>query len=163
MLPCLLLEVFVVEVQVDLFYRLWDERGVVNEFTELGADVGRDGVLEIAAEFAYSELVLTQVDLLLVVDVVDSRKEELHEIALLLDSIDFFLNCIQLLINLLKKQVFDARRHVDSLPLVVFQFYRGTFLLVMSFRHKIVELFDPFGDDSQDTWGFHKEDPVLDL
>lgn len=94
MLLCLLLEVFVFEIQFDFVSFLKDEGGIVDKFTELRADVGRYSVFEIAAEFPNPELILTQVCLLLIVNVVNTRKEQFHEIALLLYFIDFFLYCL---------------------------------------------------------------------
>lgn len=64
MLPGLLLEVLIVELQYFLVYFLGDEKQVVHDLAELRAYIRRDGIFEVAAILSDTQLILTQVYLL---------------------------------------------------------------------------------------------------
>lgn len=64
MLPGLLLEVLVIEFQYFLVDLLGDEKQVVHDLAELRAYIRRDGIFEVTAILADTQLILTQVYLL---------------------------------------------------------------------------------------------------
>lgn len=69
MLPRLLLEVLVIELQHFFIDFLRYEKQIIDDLAELRAHIRRNGVFEVAAIFSDAQLILTQVDLLGVIGV----------------------------------------------------------------------------------------------
>ena len=69
MLPRLLLEVLVIELQHFFIDFLRYEKQIIDDLAELRAHIRRNGVFEVAAIFSDAQLILAQVDLLGVISV----------------------------------------------------------------------------------------------
>lgn len=101
MLPCLLLEILIIELQHFLIYFLRDEKQVIHDLAELRAYIRGDGVFEVAAIFSDTQLILTQVDLLGIVSIRAVCQEKFHVVALSLQPLYFCLDLRQPFVDFL--------------------------------------------------------------
>jgi hypothetical protein len=78
----------------------------VDEFIELGTNVGRNGALEIAAVHTDTDLLFTEMDLRLIGDEIFISEQHFHAVALSLYCCDFLHEEYSFLENVLVEAVF---------------------------------------------------------
>ena len=157
----MLLIIRVSYADVGFVYCGWNLQQKVNELIEFRTYIRSNCTFEICTIFSHRNLFLTEMNLIRVSRKFIKSQQNLQIITLPLDRSDPIVEFLPVLFDSLMESIFDLTIQMNRNTIMIFELFICIFYLSFRFSNYLVQLFDPFCNNSQNRRRFDKENAVL--